>query len=79
MVEFSREKIKPRRSPKLFEHIQIYIYIRLKGQLGKQKSPIANHATTLCKECEIKPLTTQALSQLLITQSLLFPILTVSG
>ena len=47
------------------------IYIRLKGQLkdlfsleqGKQKSPIANHATTLCKECEIKSLTTQAVSQ----------------
>ena len=28
------------------------------------KSPIANHATTLCKEYEIKSLTTQALSQL---------------
>ena len=48
------------------------IYIRLKGQLqdlfsfelGKQKSPITNHATTLCKECEIKSHTTQALSQL---------------
>ena len=48
------------------------IYIRLKDQLsdlfslehGKQKSPIANHATMLYKECEIKSLTTQALSQL---------------
>ena len=70
MVELSGGKIKPRRSSKPFENIQIYI--RLKGQLedlssleqGKQKSPIANHATTLCKECEIKYLTTQALSQL---------------
>ena len=70
MVEFSGEKIKPLRSSKPFEHMQIYI--RLKSQLrdlfslelGKQKSPITNHATTLCKEYEIKPLTTQALSQL---------------
>ena len=31
MVEFSGEKIKPWRSSKPFEHIQIYI--RLKGQL----------------------------------------------
>ena len=31
MVEFSREKIKPRRSSKPFEHMRIYI--RLKGQL----------------------------------------------
>ena len=31
MVEFSGEKIKPRRSSKPFEQIQIYI--RLKGQL----------------------------------------------
>ena len=65
MVEFSGEKIKPWRSSKPFEHIQIYI--RLEGQLYKTfspyKSPIANHATTLCKECEIKSLTTQALSQ----------------
>ena len=70
MVEFSGGKIKHRRSLKPFEHIQTYIH--LKGQLqdlfsfeqGKQKSPIANPATTLCKECEIKSLTTQALSQL---------------
>ena len=62
MVEFSGEKIKPLRSSKPFELMQIYI--RLKGQLreffsfelGKQKSPITNHATTLRKECEIKPL-----------------------
>ena len=48
------------------------IYIRLKGplrdlfsfELDKQKFPMTNHATTLCKECEIKPLTAQALSQL---------------
>ena len=85
MVEFAGEKMKPWRSSKPFEHIQIYI--RLKGQLwdllsfelGNQKSPIANHATMQCKECEIKSLATQALSQLWITQSLLFPILTVSG
>ena len=46
MVEFSGGKIKPRRSSKPFEHIEIYIL--LKGQLqdlfsseqGKQKSPI---------------------------------------
>ena len=54
MVEFSGGKIKPRRSLKPFEHIQIYI--RLRGQLYKTfspyKSPIANHATRLCKECE---------------------------
>ena len=70
MVEFSGEKIKPRRLSKPIEHMQTYI--PLKGQLkdlfsfeqGKQKSPIANHATTLCKECETKSLTTQALSQL---------------
>ena len=31
MVEFAGEKLKPRRSSKPFEHIQIYI--RLKGQL----------------------------------------------
>ena len=31
---------------------------------GKQKSPITNHATTLCKECEIKSLSIQALSLL---------------
>ena len=31
MVEFSGEKIKPRRSSKPLEHMQIYI--RLKGQL----------------------------------------------
>ena len=66
MVEFSGEKIKPQRPSKPFERIQIYI--RLKGQLFKTfspyKSPIANHATTLYKECEIKSLTTQALSQL---------------
>ena len=31
---------------------------------GKQKSPITNHATTLCKECEIKYLSIQALSLL---------------
>ena len=31
MVEFSREKINPRRSSKPFEHIQIYIH--LLGQL----------------------------------------------
>ena len=81
MVEFSGEKL----SSEPFGHIQIYI--RLKGQLwdlfsfelGKQKSPIANHETTLCKECEKKSLTVQALSQLWITQSLVFPILTVSG
>ena len=70
MVEFAGEKIKPRRLSKPFGHIQIYIH--LKGQLGdlfsfalgNQKSPIANHVTTLCKVCEIKSLTTQALSQL---------------
>ena len=69
MVEFAGEKIKPRRLSKPFGHIQIYI--RLKGQLGdlfsfelgKQKSPIANHETMLRKECEIKSLTTQALNQ----------------
>ena len=62
MVEFSVEKIKPPHSSKPFEHMQINI--RLKGQLrdlfsldlDKQKSPITNHATTLCKECELKPL-----------------------
>ena len=70
MVEFSGQKIKPPRSSKPFEHMQIYI--RLKSQLRdlfslelyKQKSPITNQTTTLRKECEIKPLTTQALSQL---------------
>ena len=79
MVEFSGEKIKLACSSKPFEDMQIYL--RLKGQLwdlfsfalGEQKSPITNHTTTLCKECEIKYLTTQALSQLWITQSLLFP------
>ena len=45
----------------------------------EEATRIANHAATLCKECEIKSLTTQTLSQLWITQSLLFPILTVSG
>ena len=53
--------------------IMIPFLLRATLQLGKQKSPIANHATTLCKECEIQSLTTQALSQLWITQSLLFP------
>ena len=72
MVEFSGEKIKPLHSSKPFEHTCMQIYVDLKGQLrdlfsfelGKQNSPMTNHATTLCKECEIKPLTTQALSQL---------------
>ena len=70
MVEFSGEKIKPRHSSKPFEHSQIYIHLKGQSQglfsfeQGKQKSPIANHATTLCKEREIKSLTTQALSQL---------------
>ena len=88
MVEFSGGKKKPRQWSKPFEHIQIYIYYLSERSIildlfsleqDKQKSQIANHPTTLCKECEIKSLTTQALSQLWITQSLLFPILTVSG
>ena len=37
MVEFSGGKIKPQRSSKPFEYIQIYI--RLKGQLYKTFSP----------------------------------------
>ena len=37
------------------------------------------YATTLCKECEIKSLTIQALRQLWITHSLLFPILLLPG
>ena len=69
-VEFSGEKIKPWRWSKPFEHIQIYI--RLKGQLldlfsleqGKQVSERKSRYATLCKECEIKSLRTQALSQL---------------
>ena len=57
MVEFSGRKINlgARQNP-----LNMQIYICLKGQLwdlfsfelGKQKSPITNHATTLCKECE---------------------------
>ena len=36
-------------------------------------SPITNHAKMLCKERETKSLTIQALSQLWITQSVMFP------
>ena len=66
MVEFSGEKVKPRHSSKLFEHIQMQGQFKdlFSLEQGKQKSPIASHATTPCKECEIKSLTTQALSQL---------------
>ena len=66
-MSFSEKILKNTTKP--FEHTQIYI--RLKGQLRDlfsleldiQKSPLTNHPTTLCKECEIRPLTTQALSQ----------------
>ena len=69
MVEFSGGKARQN----LFEHMQIISSFErsivsrsdlFSFELGKQKSPITNHTTTLCKECEIKSLTTQALSQL---------------
>ena len=61
MVEFSGKKIKSQRSSKT---LLTQIYIRLKGQ-GKFSS-ITNHAKTLCKECETKSLTIQALGQMFL-------------
>ena len=53
MVEFSGEK-----NITALVKTNIYSFERsiLLRATGKQKSPITNHATTLCKECEIKSL-----------------------
>ena len=59
MVEFSGKKNITSALVKTFANI--YSFIRA---TGKQKSPITNHATTLCKECEITSLSIQALSLL---------------
>ena len=47
---------------KTFANIYSFERSILLRATGKQKSPITNHATTLCKECEIKSLSIQALS-----------------
>ena len=69
MVEFSGEKLNlgAGQNPlNIFKYIFVckVNYKTFSPQSKVNKSPIANHATTLCKECEIKSLTTQALSQL---------------
>ena len=50
-----------------------FIFVWKVNKKTSSLSPITNHAKTLCKECETKSLTIQALGQLWITQSLLFP------
>ena len=49
---------------KTFANIYSFERSILLRATGKQKSLITNHATTLCKECEIKSLSIQALSLL---------------
>ena len=72
MVEFSGEKNKVSALVKNPFNLCKFIFIwKVKGKTSSL-SPIANHAKTLCKECETKSLTIQALGQLWITQSLMF-------
>ena len=59
MVEFCGKK-----KYKTFANIYSFERSILLRATGKQKSPITNHAATLCKECEIKSLSIQALSLL---------------
>ena len=64
MVEFSGEKVKSQPSLKtLLTYVNLYSYDRLIKKTSSL-SPITNHAKTLCKECETKSLTIQALGQL---------------
>ena len=64
MVEFSGKKNITSALVKTFADIYSFERSILLRATGKQKSLITNHATTLCKECEIKSLSIQALSLL---------------
>ena len=56
MVEFCGKKNITSALVKTFANIYSFERSILLRATGKQKSPITNHATTLCKECEIKSL-----------------------
>ena len=64
MVEFSGEKNKISALVKNPFNIYKFIFVRKVNEKTFSPSPITNHAKTLCKECEIKSLTIQALGQL---------------
>ena len=56
MVEFSGKKNITSALVKTFANIYSFERSILLRATGKQKSPITNHATTLCKECETRGL-----------------------
>ena len=73
MVEFSGGKKEISVLVKDPFNICKFIFVWKVNEKTFSPSPITNHAKTLCKECETKSLTIQALGQLWITQSVMFP------
>ena len=73
MVQFSGEKHKISTLTQNPFNLRKFIFAWKVNEKTSSLSPITNHAKMLCKECETKSLTIQAIGQLWITQSVMFP------